>query len=123
MIDCKNESTINLLKKDYDDFILIFILSFFLILYFQNSLAKALFKSFVILSLFLIMDMSCYHIGYIQGLSISMVIGMYLENAYKILHYYTIEYLYKKKKRIDEILEKENIEINDDFKDKPDKTE
>ncbi len=33
MIDCKNESTWNLLKKDYDDFILLLVLSFLIVLY------------------------------------------------------------------------------------------
>ncbi len=42
MINCKNESTLNLLKKDYDDFILLLALSFLIVLYLQKSLTKAL---------------------------------------------------------------------------------
>ncbi len=33
MIDCKNESTLKLFKKDYDDFILLLVLSFLIVLY------------------------------------------------------------------------------------------
>ena len=123
MIDCKNESTLSLFKKDYDEFILIFLLSFSVILYFHHSFIKALFKSFVILSVFLILDMSCYHIGYIEGLGISMVVGVHLEQFYNICYYYIITYLHKKKKQINEFLEKEHIKIDDDLKDKPNKTE
>lgn len=123
MIDCKNESTLSLLKKDYDDFVLLLLLSFFLIWYFQHSFTKAIFKSFVILSIFLIFDMSCYHVDYIKGLCVSMIIGINLENAYNLFYYYFITYLYKKKKKIDEILEKEHLEIDDDIKDKPNKAE
>lgn len=123
MIDCKNESTWILLKKDYDDFILLFLLSFFLICFFQRSFTKAIFKSFVILSVFLILDMSCYHIGYIKSIVIAMVIGIHLENVYNLVHYYIINYLYKKKKKINEILENGYREIDDYIKDKPDKTE
>ncbi|RKV35601.1 hypothetical protein [Helicobacter pylori] len=122
MIDCKNESTWNLLKKDYDDFILLLALSFIIVLYLQKSLTKALFKSFVVLGSFLILDMSCYQIGYIKGLFISLVIGTQLENIYQLVHYYVIEWLYNKKKKIDEILGKEHIEINDDIKDDPSET-
>ncbi|WP_101001350.1 hypothetical protein [Helicobacter pylori] len=123
MIDCKNESTLSLLKKDYDDFALLLALSFLIVLYLQKSLIKALFKSFVVLGTFLILDMSCYAIGYIKGLFISLVIGTQLENIYQLIHYFVIEWLYKKKKKINEILEREHIEIDDDIKDKPSKTE
>lgn len=122
MIDCKNESTFFLLKKDYDDFLLLFLLGFFLIWYFQKSLTKALFKSFVILSVFLIIDMSCYNVGYIKSIFISMVIGIHLENVYNLVHYYVIEYFYKRKKQIQEILEKEHMGLDDDIKDDQDKT-
>lgn len=122
MIDCKNESTFFLLKKDYDDFLLLFLLGFFLIWYFQKSLTKALFKSFVILSVFLIIDMSCYNVGYIKSIFISMVIGIHLENVYNLIHYYVIEYFYKRKKQIQEILEKEHMGLDDDIKDDQDKT-
>ena len=123
MIDCKNESTLSLLKKDYDDFILLFVLSLFVVFYLQKSLTKALFKSVVVLGVFLIIDMSCYHIGYIKGLFISLVMGTQLENIYQLIHYYVIKWLHNKKKKIDEILEMGNIEINDDIKNKPNKTE
>lgn len=123
MIDCKNESTLNLLKKDYDDFLLLFILSCIVVLYLEKSFAKALFKSFVVLGTFLILDMSCYHIGYIRGLLASLIIGTQLERIYQFAHFFVIEWLYKKKKKIDEILEKEHIEIDDDIKDKSHKTE
>ena len=122
MIDCKNESTLNLLKKDYDDFILLLTLSFVVVLYLQKSLTKALFKSFVVLGVFLILDMSCYHIGYIKGLLVSLVVGTQLERLYQLVHYFIIEWLYSKKKKIDEILEMGHIEIDDDIKDKPNKT-
>lgn len=123
MIDCKNESTFNLLKKDYDDFVLVLVLSFLIVLYLQKSLTKALFKSSVVFGVFLIIDMSCYKIGYIKGLFISLVIGTQLENIYQLVYYFIIEWLYKKKKKINEILEKEHIELDDDIKDKPTKTE
>ena len=122
MIDCKNESTLNLLKRDYDDFILLLTLSFVVVLYLQKSLTKALFKSFVVLGVFLILDMSCYHIGYIKGLLMSLVVGTQLERLYQLVHYFIIEWLYSKKKKIDEILEMGHIEIDDDIKDKPNKT-
>ncbi|RKV46653.1 hypothetical protein [Helicobacter pylori] len=122
MIDCKNESTLNLLKKDYDDFILLLVLSFLIVLYLQKSLTKALFKSFVVLGSFLILDMSCYQIGYIKALFISLVIGTQLENLYQLVHYYVIEWLYNKRKKINEILEMEHIEIDDDIKDDPSET-
>lgn len=122
MIDCKNESTFSLIQKDYDDFILLFLLSFFLILYFSHSFIKSLFKSFVILAVFLILDMSCHHIGYLKGLAIAMISGIYLENVYALFYYYLIKYLYNKKKQINEILENGYIE-NDHIKDKPDETE
>lgn len=118
MIDCKNESTLNLLKKDYDDFLLLLTLSFIIVLYLEKSILKSLFKSFVVLGTFLILDMSCYHIGYIKGLFISLIVGTQLERIYQIVHYFVIEWLYKKKKKIDEILEREHIEIDDDIKDK-----
>lgn len=123
MIDCKNESTLSLLKKDYDDFILLVVLSFLIVLYLQKSIIKAVFKSFVVIGVFLILDMSCYHIGYIKGLFISLIIGTQLENIYQLVHYFIIEWLYNKKKKIDEILERGHIEIDDDIKDKPNKTE
>ncbi|GHP78840.1 hypothetical protein JP0049_14470 [Helicobacter pylori] len=66
MIDCKNESTLFLLKKDYDDFMVILMLSFVVVLYLEKSITQALFKSFVVLLSFLILDMSCYHIGYMK---------------------------------------------------------
>ena len=123
MIDCKNESTLNLLKKDYDDFILLLILSFLIVLYLQKSLTKAIFKSVVVLGVFLILEMSCYHIGYIKGLFISLVVGTQLESLYQIVYYCIIEWLYKKKKQINEILENGHIENDDGIKDKPNKTE
>ena len=123
MIECKNETTLKLLEKDYDDFILLLVLSFTILLYLQKSFTKALFKSFVVLGVFLILDMSCYHIGYIKGLFISLIVGMQLENIYQLVHYYVIEWLYKKKKKINEILEMGHIETDDDTKDKPNKTE
>ncbi|GAA7670818.1 hypothetical protein KVK66_04420 [Helicobacter pylori] len=123
MIDCKNESTLKLLEKDYDDFILLLILSFLIVLYLQKSLTKAIFKSFVVLGVFLILDMSCYQIGYIKGLFISLVIGTQLENIYQLVYYFIVEWLYKKKKKINEILEREHTEIYDDTKDKQNKTE
>ena len=122
MIDCKNESTLNLLKKDYDDFILLLVLSFLIVLYLQKSLTKAIFKSFVVIGAFLILDMSCYHIGYIKGLFISLVVGTQLENIYQLVYYFIIEWMYSRKKKIDEFLEREHIEIDDDIKDKPNKT-
>ena len=122
MIDCKNESTLNLLKKDYDDFLLLLTLSFIVILYLEKSISKALFKSFVVLGTFLILDMSCYHIGYIRGLLISLIIGTQLERLYQLVHYYGIEWIHKKKKRIDEVLEMGHIENDDDIKDKQNKT-
>ena len=123
MIDCKNESTLSLLKKDYDDFILLVVLSFLIVLYLQKNIIRAVFKSFVVIGVFLILDMSCYHIGYIKGLFISLIIGTQLENIYQLVHYFIIEWLYNKKKKIDEILERGHIEIDDDIKDKPNKTE
>ena len=123
MIDCKNESTLDLLRKDYDDFLLLLALSFIVVLYLEKSLTKALFKSFVVLGAFLVLGMSCYHIGYIKGLSMSLLIGTQLERIYRLIHYFVIKWLYKKKKIIDEILEREHIEIDDDIKDKPNKTE
>ena len=123
MIECKNETTLKFLEKDYDDFILLLVLSFTILLYLQKSFTKALFKSFVVLGVFLILDMSCYHIGYIKGLFISLIVGMQLENIYQLVHYYVIEWLYKKKKKINEILEMGHIETDDDTKDKPNKTE
>ncbi len=123
MIDCKNESTLALLKKDYDDFLLLLVLSFLVVLYLQKSLTKAIFKSLVVLGTFLILDMSCYQIGYIKGLFVSLVIGTQLENIYQLVYYYMVEWLYNKKKKIDEILERGKIEIDDDIKDKPNKTE
>ena len=123
MIDCKNESTLKLLEKDYDDFALLLVLSFLIVLYIQKSLTKAIFKSFVVLGTFLILDMSCYHIGYIKGLCVSLLVGTQLENIYQLVRYFVVEWLYSKKKRIDEILEREHIEIDDDTKDKPNKTE
>ena len=123
MIDCKNETILNLLEKEYDDFLLILILSFLIVFYLQKSLTKAIFKAFVVLGAFLVLDMSCYHIGYITGLFISLVIGAQLEKIYQLVHYFIIEWLYKKKKKINEILEREHIEIDDDTKDKPNKTE
>lgn len=123
MIDCKNESTLNLLKKDYDDFILLLALSFLIIFYLQKSLTKAIFKSCIVIWVFLILDMSCYHIGYIKGLFISLVVGTQLENIYQLVCYFVIEWLYSKKKKINEILEREHIEIDDNLKDKPNKTE
>ena len=122
MIDCKNESTLTLLKKDYDDFLLLLTLSFIVVLYLQRSVTKALFKSFVVLGVFLILDMSCYHIGYIKGLFISLVVGTQLERIYQLVHYFVIEWLYNKKKKIDKILGREHIEIDDDIKDDPNKT-
>lgn len=122
MIDCKNESTLKLLEKDYDDFLLLLVLSFIVVLYLEKSLIKAIFKSFVVLGVFLILDMSCYHIGYIKGLFISLLVGTQLERIYQVVHYFVIEWLYKKKKKIDEILEREHIEIDDDIKDNQDKT-
>lgn len=118
MIECKNENTLNLLKKDYDDFLLLLMLSFLVVLYLEKSLLKALFKSFVVLATFLVLDMSCYHIGYIKGLFASLIVGTQLERIYHLIHYFVIEWLYKKKKKIDEILEREHIEIDDDIKDK-----
>ncbi|AHZ27960.1 hypothetical protein [Helicobacter pylori] len=123
MIDCKNESTWALLKKDYDDFTLLLILSFLIVLYLQKSLTKAIFKSSVVLGTFLVLDMSCYQIGYIKGLFISLLIGTQLENIYQLIRYYVIEWLHNKKQRISEILEIGHIEIDDDIKDKPNKTE
>lgn len=123
MIDCKNESTLNLLKKDYDDFILIIILSFVIVLYLQSSFTKAVFKSFVVLGAFLVLDMSCHHIGYIRGLIIALILGIQLENIYQLIYYFIIEWIYKKKKKINEFLEKEHTEIDDDTKDKQDKTD
>ena len=123
MIDCKNETILNLLEKEYDDFLLILILSFLIVFYLQKSLTKAIFKAFVVLGAFLVLDMSCYHIGYITGLFISLLIGAQLEKIYQLVHYFIIEWLYKKKKKINEILEREHIEIDDDTKDKPNKTE
>lgn len=123
MIDCKNESTLKLLEKDYDDFILLLALSFIVVLYLERSIIKALFKSFVVLGAFLILDMSCYHIGYIKGLAISFIIGTQLERIYQTMRYFIVEWLYKKKKKIEEILGKEHIEIDNDIKDNQDKTE
>lgn len=123
MIDCKNESTLNVLKKDYDDFLLLLILSFIIVLFLEKNILKSLFKSFVVLGTFLILDMSCYHIGYIKGLFISLIVGTQLERIYQLVHYFIIEWLYKKKKKIDEILEMEHIEIDDDLKNKQNKTE
>lgn len=122
MIDCKNESTLNLLIKDYDDFLLLLILSFLIVLYLEKSIIKALFKSFIVLATFLVLDMSCYHIGYMRGLFISLIIGTQLERIYQLIHYFVIEWLYSKKKKIDEILERGHIKIDDDIKDNPDKT-
>ena len=122
MIDCKNESTLSLLKKDYDDFILLLVLSFIVVLYLEKSFIKSLFKSFVVLGIFLVLDMSCYHIGYIQGLFISLIAGTQLERLYQLAHYFMVEWLYKKKKRIDEILEIGHIGNEDDTKDRQDKT-
>ncbi len=72
--------------------------------------------------MFLILDMSCHHIGYIKGLLITMIIGFHLENVYNVAHYYMVEYLRKKKKQINEVIEKVSIEIDDEIKDKPNKT-
>lgn len=77
----------------------------------------------VVLSVFLIIDMSCYNVGYIKAIGISMIIGMHLENVYNLIHYYVIEYFYKRKRQIYDVIEREHIETDDDFKDKPNKTE
>ena len=122
MIDCKNESTLSLLKKDYDDFLLLLALSFIIIIYLEKSLTKSIFKSFVVLGTFLILDMSCYHIGYIKGLFVSLLVGTQLEHIYQLARYFVIEWLYNKKRKVDEILESEHIKIDDDIKDKTDKT-
>lgn len=122
MIDCKNESTLSLLKKDYDDFLLLLVLSFIIIIYLEKSLTKSIFKSFVVLGTFLILDMSCYHIGYIKGLFVSLLVGTQLEHIYQLARYFVIEWLYNKKRKVDEILESEHIKIDDDIKDKTDKT-
>lgn len=122
MIDCKSESTFILLKKDYDDFLLILVLSFIVVLYLEKNFAKALFKSFVALGTFLVLDMSCYHIGYIRGLLISLIIGTQLERIYQFTHYFIVGWLHKRKKIVNEILGKELTEIDDDIKDKPNKT-
>lgn len=122
MIDCKNESTLKLLEKGYDDFLLLLLLSFIIVLYLEKTITKAIFKSLVVLGTFLILDMSCYHIGYIKGLFISIIVGTQLENIYQLVYYYIVEWLYNKKKKIDEVLKREHIEIDDDIKDKPNKT-
>lgn len=121
MIECKNEGTLALLTKDYDALILILSLSLLIVLYLERSLTKALFKSCLVLGFFLILDMSCYHIGYIKGLVVSFLCGTQLESVYQLVRYFVIEWLYKKKKQILKILEREHIEIDDDTKDKPDK--
>lgn len=120
MIECKNNNTWALLKKDYDDFILILVLSFLIVFYLQKSLTKALFKSFVVLGCFLIIEMSCYHIGYLKGVCISLIIGMQLDHIYRIVCYYIIEWLYNSKEKIKKILE--TVEIDNDTKDNPNKT-
>ncbi|WP_187904004.1 hypothetical protein [Helicobacter pylori] len=51
-----------------------------------------------------------------------MIIGFHLENVYNVAHYYMVEYLRKKKKQINEVIEKVSIEIDDEIKDKPNKT-
>ena len=122
MIECKNESTWSVLKKDYDDFLLLFILSFIIILYLQKSFLSSIFKSSVVLGIFLVLDMSCYHIDYIRGLFVAVILGTQLEHIYRLVHFFIVEWLYKKKKIIDKILEREHIEINDDTKDKPNET-
>lgn len=76
----------------------------------------------VVFSVFLIIDMSCYNVGYIKAIGVSMIIGIHLENVYNIIHYYVVEYLYRKKKQINDFIEREHLEINDDFKDNPNKT-
>lgn len=122
MIDCKSDSTLLLLEKDYDDFIFLLLLGLILIYYFERSILKAIFKTFIIGSTYLVMDMSCYHIGYFNALSIALLVGIHLENVYSIVRYYIIKYLIKRKKQIKEILELEHIETYDDIKDKPNKT-
>lgn len=122
MIDCKSESTLLLLKKDYDDFIFILLLGLVTIYYFERSVVKSLFKTFIMGASYLAMDMSCYHIGYFNALALSLLAGIHLENIYSIVRYYVIQYLIKKKREIKEILDKGHIEINDDIKDNPNKT-
>lgn len=122
MIDCKSESTLLLLKKDYDDFIFILLLGLVAIYYFERSVVKSLFKTFIMGASYLAMDMSCYHIGYFNALALSLLAGIHLENIYSIVRYYVIRYLIKKKREINQILDKEHIEIDDDIKDSPNKT-
>lgn len=119
MIDCRNESTLLLLVKDYDNFIFVLFLSFLIVLYLRKSLTEAIFKSFVVLCVFLAIDMSCYHIGYIKGLFISLVVGTQLDNIYQSVSYFVVKWGHKKKKQIKKIL---GTEFDDGIKDKQDKT-
>lgn len=122
MIDCKSDSTLLLLEKDYDDFIFILLLGLVTIYYFERSVVKTLFKTFIIGASYLTLDMSCYHIGYFNALAISLLAGLHLENIYSIVRYYVIKYLISRKKQIKEILEIEDIEIDDNTQNKPNKT-
>lgn len=123
MIDCKNDNPLALLQKDYDDFLLLLALSLVIIWYLEKSLLKAAVKSFVVFGTFLILDMSCYHIGYIKGLFISLMMGTQLDRIYQLVYYYIVGWLYNKKKKIDEILERGHIKVDDDAKDNPHETE
>lgn len=122
MIDCKSESTLLLLEKDYDDFIFILLVGLVAIYYFERSVVKSLFKTFIIGASYLAMDMSCYHIGYFNALALSLLAGIHLDNIYSIVRYYVIQYIIKRKREIKEILKIEEIEIDDNIKDKPNKT-
>lgn len=127
MIDCKSDSTLLVLEKDYDDFIFILLVGIIIVYYFERSIVKTLFKSFIIGASYLAIDMSCYHIGYFNALVLSLLAGIHLENTYNIVRYYIIQYLIKKKKQIKKILEIEDIEKDDgikddDLKDNPNKT-
>lgn len=122
MIDCKRESILILLEEDYDDFIFILLVGLASIYYLEKNIVKTIFKAFIIGSVYISIDMSCYHIGYFNALALSLLAGIYLEKAYRIIRYYLIKHAINKKKQIKEILEIEDIEEDDDIKDKTNKT-
>ncbi|GAA7926799.1 hypothetical protein HpBT060_14770 [Helicobacter pylori] len=121
MIECKNDKVFDVLKRDYDDFILIMLLSFVVLLCLGGRLSKALFRSFIIILVFLIIEVSCYHLGYIKAIFLSMIIGFHLENLYGFIYFYVLSWIKRRKMKIKKLLDL--TEENDDhIKDEPDET-
>lgn len=104
MIECHKIINLQIIKRDYDEFILLFTITFFLIWYLQKSFGRALFKSAIVTLLFLIIYTSCYNINYIQALGICLGVGMYLEQAYELVQSFIMEWLYSKRKDMLDII-------------------